>query len=77
MCGKAQSTQNNKYAIPLQYLKNIVSDEVDFLQADKHQSFLQVDTTIFFVCLISRKKLGMKLIFCIQVNIKVFHKFIL
>ena len=26
----AQSTQNNKFAISLQYLKNDVSDEVDF-----------------------------------------------
>ena len=27
----------------LQYLKKEVKDEVDFLHADKHQSFLQVD----------------------------------
>ena len=27
----------------LQYLKNEVRDEVDFLHADEHQSFLQVD----------------------------------
>ena len=27
----------------LQYLKKEVRDEVDFLHADKHQSFLQVD----------------------------------
>ena len=27
----------------LQYLKEDVRDEVDFLDADKHQSFLQVD----------------------------------
>ena len=30
-----------------QYLKKDVRDEVDFLPADKHQSFLQVDTIIF------------------------------
>ena len=30
----AQSTQNNKFAISLQYLKKDVSDEVDFLHAD-------------------------------------------
>ena len=30
------------------YLKKEVSDESDFLHADKHQRFLQVDT-IFFV----------------------------
>ena len=27
----------------LQYLRKEVKDEVDFLHADKHQSFLQVD----------------------------------
>ena len=27
----------------LQYLKKEVRDEVDFLHADKHQSFLQID----------------------------------
>ena len=52
----AQSTQKNKLAMPLQYLKeNIiswqylkkkVSDEFDFLKADKHESFLQIDTMI-------------------------------
>ena len=31
----AQSTQNNKFAISLQYLKKDVSDENDFLHADK------------------------------------------
>ena len=46
----AQSTQNNKFAIPLQYLKEIVKDEVDFLLADKHQRFLQIDTIILGVC---------------------------
>ena len=29
--------------MPLQYLKKVVIDEVDFLHADKHQRFLQVD----------------------------------
>ena len=33
-----------KYAISLQYLKKELSVEVDFVRADKHQSFLQVDT---------------------------------
>ena len=36
-------TQNNKFAITLQQLKKEVSD---FLHADKHESFLQVDTMI-------------------------------
>ena len=43
----AQITQNNKFAISLQYLKKSVSDEVDFLHADKHESFLQIDSMIF------------------------------
>ena len=31
----------------LQYLKKEVSDEADFLHADKHESCLQIDTMIF------------------------------
>ena len=46
----AQSTQNNKFAISLQYLKENVKNEVDFLPADKHQSLLQIDSIILFVC---------------------------
>ena len=49
MARHAQITQNNKFAISLQYLKKEVSDEVDFLHADKHESFLQIDTMIFDV----------------------------
>ena len=30
----------------MQYLKKGVSDEVDFLHADKHESFLQIDSMI-------------------------------
>ena len=30
-------------AISLQYLKKVVSDEVDFLHTDKHQNFLHAD----------------------------------
>ena len=41
-----QSTQNNKFAISLQYLKKNGKNEVDFLLADKHQRFLQIDTII-------------------------------
>ena len=42
----AQNTQNNKFAISLQYLKKDVSDENDFLHADKHKGLLQIDTMI-------------------------------
>ena len=43
-----QITQNNKFAISLQYLKNELSDEcwVQFLHADKNESLLQVDSMI-------------------------------
>ena len=44
----AQSIQN-KFSISLQYLKENMKDEVDFLPADKHQMFLQSDTVIFGV----------------------------
>ena len=37
-----QSTQNNKLAISMQYLKQNVNDEVVFLPEDKHQRFLQL-----------------------------------
>ena len=46
----AQSTQKNRFAIPLQYLKENVKDEVNLLPADKHQRFLQSDTIILGVC---------------------------
>ena len=41
-----QFVQNNRFAISLQYLKEEVFDEVDFLHVDKHQSLLQIDTMI-------------------------------
>ena len=43
MVKHSQSSKNSKFAMSLQYLKTKVRDEVDFLHADKHQSFLQVD----------------------------------
>ena len=42
----AESTQNNKFTISLQYLKENVKNEIDFLLAYKRQSFLQIDTII-------------------------------
>ena len=42
----AQITQNNKFAISVQYLQKKVSDKVDCLHADKHKSLLQIDTMI-------------------------------
>ena len=46
----AQNTQNNKFVISLQYLKENMKEEVDFLSADKHQRFLQIHTIILGVC---------------------------
>ena len=42
-----QITENKKFAISLQYLKNDGRDEVDFLHADIHQTIVQVDTVNF------------------------------
>ena len=46
MTRNAQIIQNNKFAISLQYLQKELSDEVDFLHADKHESLLQIDSMI-------------------------------
>ena len=85
VCGAthAQSTQNNKSALSLQYLKEKLKGKVNFQPADKYlQRFLQIDTVILSVWLGMRKlpkirKKGvMKLIFCMQMSIKVSYKLI-
>ena len=79
MARHAQITQNDKFAISLQYLKEEVSDEVDFWYVNKHESLIQIDTMVLMgcpsipkiariaslqcLCNISKKKLEMKLIF--------------
>ena len=84
-----QITQNNKFSISLQYLIKEVSDEVDFSYAGKHESLLQIDTMMLMRMVkrsqssqnskfvmsfnISKKKLEMKLVFCMQMNIKAFY----
>ena len=45
----AQSTQNNKFTISLQYLKKSVKDEVNFLPANTRRRFLQIDAIILGV----------------------------
>ena len=42
-----QSSQYNRFAMSLKYCKKEVRDEVDFLDPDKDQSFLQVDFNTF------------------------------
>ena len=88
-----QITQDSKFAVSLQYLKKELSDEVDFLHADKHEILLQIDSMILMgivkhsqssqnsmftmsLCNISKNKLKMKLVFCMEINIKVSEKFI-
>ena len=51
-----QITQNNKFAISLQYSKKEVSDEVDFLQSHKHECFLQIDVMILMAILIKHSQ---------------------
>ena len=45
----AQISQNDKFAISLQYRKKELSDEFDFLYADKYESLLQIDTMILIM----------------------------
>ena len=45
----AQITQDNKFAISLQYLKKELRDEVDFLHVDNYESLLQIDTMILIL----------------------------
>ena len=40
-------SQNSKFAMSLQYIKEEVRDELDFLHAGKHQSFLQINIIFF------------------------------
>ena len=46
MVSNAQTTQNDVFASSMQYLKLEVSDEADFLHAEKHEILLQTDTMI-------------------------------
>ena len=50
LASHAQGTQNKKFRISLQHRRENVKDEVDFLPADKRQSFLQSGTVISGVC---------------------------
>ena len=89
MIRHAQIIENNKLAISLQYFKEKVNDEIDFLCVDKHGSLLKIDTMILIgmvkysqsfqnassLCNISKKELEMKLIYCLQIN-KVSYKMI-
>ena len=45
----AQGTQNNKFAISLQYLEEYMKDGIDLLSTYKCQKFFQIDTIILGV----------------------------
>ena len=47
MARHAYITQNNKAAIYLPYIQKEVSDEIDFLYVDRHESSLQINNMIF------------------------------
>ena len=74
-----ESTQNSKLVISLQYLKREQMDEVDFLHADKHQTYkliplmlldmawpVQITQNNKFARSFQYLKWGMKLIFCVM-----------
>ena len=42
MIKHSQNTQSNKFAISLQYFKKKIKNGVNFLHADKHQSFYKL-----------------------------------
>ena len=42
MVKHSQSSQNSKFAMPLQYLEKEVRYEVDFLNVDKHKIFYKL-----------------------------------
>ena len=76
----------------MQYLKKEVSDEVDFLHADKHGSLLQIDAMILMVMVkhsqssqnskfamslqYLKKEVKDEVDFFMQINIKVSYKLI-
>ena len=46
MVKHSKSTQNNKFAIPSQYLEKEVRDGVHFLHANKYQSFYKLAISV-------------------------------
>ena len=83
----AQSTQNNRFTISLQYVnvKENVKDEADFLLTDKRWRFLQSDSVILCVCgrhpilpkITSLLLVSKWVIFCMQISMKASFRLIL
>ena len=73
MVKNSQSSQNSKFAMSLQYFKKEVKAEVGFLYADYQWASSSVFklvkvTSLQYLCSISKKKLGMEIIFGMQIN---------
>ena len=64
MIKHSQSTQSNKFAISLQYLKKEVRKRVHFLHADEHQSFYKLG--LFFFMEMARYVQNRKLVIFLQ-----------
>ena len=47
------------FHIPLQYLQKHIGDEVDFLHADKHQTFLQVNFNTLDIKVFNKVRLSL------------------
>ena len=47
---QAQGTKSNQFTISLQYLRENIKEEVDFLPPDKCWRFFQIDTIMWRVC---------------------------
>ena len=85
MVKNPQSSQNSISAMSLQYLKKELKAEVDFFHAEFPKSLFQhlsllmgmikcfqiTQTSLQYLCSISKKKLGMEIIFGMQINVKV------
>ena len=67
MTAHTETTQNNEFAISLQYLKKEVSDEVYFLHVDKHENLIQIDTMIWMgIAKHSQSFENNKFVLCLQ-----------
>ena len=61
-----QTSENSKFAMSLQYFKKEMRCEVDFLHADKYQSFLQVDFNTLGIKVSYKVILSGTLVTCLQ-----------
>ena len=88
MVKHSPSSQNSKFAMALQYLKNEVRHEVDFLHADEHHSFYKLALFLmevarhvqipkigscWYFCNILRKKC--RIYFCVLLRWEIFIYF--